>query len=103
MRVCCVDEIAADRRSRTCTGSIAWRIAPTPVMCRPTRECSEVALGVIRTPMHDPVSYETLAKLHPVGRLGEVDDVVDAVVYLENAGFVTGEILHVDGGQSAGH
>ena len=40
---------------------------------------------------------------HPVGRLGEVDDVVDAVLYLENAGFVTGEILHVDGGQSAGH
>jgi NAD(P)-dependent dehydrogenase (short-subunit alcohol dehydrogenase family) len=62
-----------------------------------------VALGVVRTPMHDPASYDTLAKLHPVGRLGEVDDVVDAVLYLENAGFVTGEILHVDGGQSAGH
>jgi NAD(P)-dependent dehydrogenase (short-subunit alcohol dehydrogenase family) len=62
-----------------------------------------VALGVIRTPMHDPASYETLAKLHPLGRLGEIDDVVDAVVYLENAKFVTGEILHVDGGQSAGH
>ena len=42
-------------------------------------------------------------KLHPVGRIGEVDDVVDAVLYLENARFVTGEILHVDGGQSAGH
>jgi len=62
-----------------------------------------VALGVIRTPMHDAASYHTLAKLHPVGRVGEVDDVVDAVVYLENAPFVTGEILHVDGGQSAGH
>jgi len=62
-----------------------------------------VALGVIRTPMHDPASYDTLAKLHPVGRLGEIDDVVDAVLYLENASFVTGEILHVDGGQSAGH
>src|ERR1700730_13484923 len=62
-----------------------------------------VALGVIRTPMHDPASYDALAKLHPVGRLGEIDDVVDAVLYLENAGFVTGEILHVDGGQSAGH
>src|SRR6267378_7640937 len=58
-----------------------------------------VALGVIRTPMHDPASYDTLAKLHPVGRLGEIDDVVDAVIYLENASFVTGEILHVDGGQ----
>jgi NAD(P)-dependent dehydrogenase (short-subunit alcohol dehydrogenase family) len=62
-----------------------------------------VALGVIRTPMHDPATYETLAKLHPLGRLGEIDDVVEAVLYLENAPFVTGEILHVDGGQSAGH
>jgi NAD(P)-dependent dehydrogenase (short-subunit alcohol dehydrogenase family) len=62
-----------------------------------------VALGVIRTPMHDPSSYDALAKLHPIGRLGEIDDVVDAVLYLENAAFVTGEILHVDGGQSAGH
>jgi NAD(P)-dependent dehydrogenase (short-subunit alcohol dehydrogenase family) len=62
-----------------------------------------VALGVIRTPMHDPASYDALAKLHPVGRLGEIDDVVDAVLFLENAPFVTGEILHVDGGQSAGH
>ena len=53
--------------------------------------------------MHEPASYDTLAKLHPVGRLGEIDDVVDAVLYLENASFVTGEILHVDGGQSAGH
>jgi NAD(P)-dependent dehydrogenase (short-subunit alcohol dehydrogenase family) len=62
-----------------------------------------VALGVIRTPMHDPSSYDALAKLHPVDRLGEIDDIVDAVIYLENAPFVTGEILHVDGGQSAGH
>jgi NAD(P)-dependent dehydrogenase (short-subunit alcohol dehydrogenase family) len=62
-----------------------------------------VALGVIRTPMHDPSSYETLAKLHPVGHMGDIDDVVDAVIYLENAKFVTGEILYVDGGQSAGH
>jgi NAD(P)-dependent dehydrogenase (short-subunit alcohol dehydrogenase family) len=62
-----------------------------------------VALGVIRTPMHDPSSYDALAKLHPIGRLGEIDDIVDAVLYLENAAFVTGEILHVDGGQSAGH
>jgi NAD(P)-dependent dehydrogenase (short-subunit alcohol dehydrogenase family) len=62
-----------------------------------------VALGVIRTPMHDPASYDDLANLHPVGRLGEIDDVVDAVIYLENAPFVTGVILPVDGGQSAGH
>jgi NAD(P)-dependent dehydrogenase (short-subunit alcohol dehydrogenase family) len=62
-----------------------------------------VALGVIRTPMHDPSTYEALATLNPVGRLGDVDDAVDAVLYLENAPFVTGEILHVDGGQHAGH
>ena len=62
-----------------------------------------VALGVIQTPMHDPSTYEFLAKLHPVGRIGKIDDVVVAVVYLEAAPFVTGEILHVDGGQSAGH
>ncbi|WP_167104235.1 SDR family NAD(P)-dependent oxidoreductase [Mycobacterium sp. DL592] len=62
-----------------------------------------LALGVIRTPMHPPETHAALAALHPVGRLGDIDDVVDAVVYLENAPFVTGEVLHVDGGQSAGH
>ena len=62
-----------------------------------------VALGIIRTPMHDAASYDAMAKMHPIGRIGEVDDVVDAVLFLENAGFVTGEVLHVDGGQSAGH
>ena len=62
-----------------------------------------VALGIIRTPMHQPSAYDALAKMHPVGQIGEIDDVVDAVLYLENARFVTGEILHVDGGQSAGH
>lgn len=62
-----------------------------------------VALGVIDTPMHAPETHAALAALHPVGRLGEISDVVDAVRYLETAPFVTGEILHVDGGQSAGH
>jgi NAD(P)-dependent dehydrogenase (short-subunit alcohol dehydrogenase family) len=61
-----------------------------------------VALGIIRTPMHDDSSYAQMATMHPLGRVGEVDDVVDAVLYLENASFVTGEVLHVDGGQSAG-
>ncbi|MDX3076162.1 SDR family NAD(P)-dependent oxidoreductase [Streptomyces sp. NPDC088354] len=62
-----------------------------------------VSLGTIRTPMHSEEHHQALAGLQPVGRLGEVDDIVDAVVYLENAPFVTGVILHVDGGQSAGH
>ena len=61
-----------------------------------------VALGIIRTSMHPVESHADLAALHPLGRMGDVEDVVDAVLYLENAAFVTGEILHVDGGQSAG-
>jgi NAD(P)-dependent dehydrogenase (short-subunit alcohol dehydrogenase family) len=62
-----------------------------------------VALGVIRTPMHPAETHEGLAALHPVGRMGEIDDVVEAITYLESASFVTGEVLHVDGGQNAGH
>ncbi|WP_086867031.1 SDR family NAD(P)-dependent oxidoreductase [Streptomyces viridochromogenes] len=62
-----------------------------------------VSLGIIKTPMHSEENHAAFAALHPVGRMGEVSDIVDAVVYLENAHFVTGEILHVDGGQSAGH
>src|SRR5208283_1207036 len=62
-----------------------------------------VALGVIKTPMHPVETYAQLGVLHPVGHMGEISDVVDAILYLELAGFVTGEILHVDGGQSAGH
>ncbi|SDS36930.1 SDR family NAD(P)-dependent oxidoreductase [Bradyrhizobium canariense] len=62
-----------------------------------------VAPGIIQTPMHPPKTYEALAKFHPLGRMGEIGDIVDAVLFLESAGFVTGEILHVDGGQNAGH
>ncbi len=62
-----------------------------------------VSLGVIKTPAHDPVSYAQLGGLHPLGRVGEVADVIDAILYLEHATFVTGETLHVDGGQAAGH
>lgn len=62
-----------------------------------------VAPGVIKTPMHGPETHEFLARLHPVGRMGEIRDIVEAVLYLETANFVTGEILHVAGGQQAGH
>jgi NAD(P)-dependent dehydrogenase (short-subunit alcohol dehydrogenase family) len=62
-----------------------------------------VSPGVIKTPMHSPETHEFLAGLHPVKRMGDIQDIVEAVIYLESAGFVTGEILHVDGGQSAGH
>ncbi len=60
-----------------------------------------VSLGVIKT--HDDSSYAGMGALHPLGRVGEIDDVVGGVLYLESAPFVTGEILHIDGGQSAGH
>jgi NAD(P)-dependent dehydrogenase (short-subunit alcohol dehydrogenase family) len=62
-----------------------------------------VSPGIIRTPMHAEETYDMLAALHPVGRMGGVDDIVDAIAYLETAEFITGEILHVDGGQSAGY
>ncbi|MDQ0921513.1 NAD(P)-dependent dehydrogenase (short-subunit alcohol dehydrogenase family) [Pseudarthrobacter sp. W1I19] len=62
-----------------------------------------VSPGIIGTPMHPEETRETLASLHPVGRMGTVEDVTRGVLYLEQAPFVTGEFLHVDGGQSAGH
>jgi NAD(P)-dependent dehydrogenase (short-subunit alcohol dehydrogenase family) len=48
-------------------------------------------------------SYAGVGALHPVGRVGEIEDVVGGVLYLESASFVTGEVLHIDGCQSAGH
>ena len=62
-----------------------------------------VAPGIIATPMHKPETHAFLAGLHPVGRMGTVQEVVEAVLYLEDAKFVTGETLHVDGGAHAGH
>jgi NAD(P)-dependent dehydrogenase (short-subunit alcohol dehydrogenase family) len=78
------------------TGSLAIEFAARGV------RVNAVSLGVIKTPEHDPASYEGLGALHPLGRVGEVSDVVDAILYLERAKFVTGETLHVDGGQAAG-
>jgi NAD(P)-dependent dehydrogenase (short-subunit alcohol dehydrogenase family) len=62
-----------------------------------------VAPGIIKSPMHAEQTHATLAAFHPVGHMGEMSDIVNAVLYLDAAPFVTGEILHVDGGQSAGH
>jgi NAD(P)-dependent dehydrogenase (short-subunit alcohol dehydrogenase family) len=61
-----------------------------------------VALGVIDTPMHKPETHGFLKGLHPMGRIGEIKEVVDAILYLTDATFTTGEILHVDGGAHAG-
>ena len=61
-----------------------------------------VAPGVINTPMHKPETHDFLKSLHPVDRIGEVREVVDAVLFLTDATFTSGEILHVDGGAHAG-
>ena len=61
-----------------------------------------VSPGAIATPMHAAEAHGFLASLQPMGRMGETQEVVDAVMYLERAAFVTGEIMHVDGGASAG-
>jgi len=61
-----------------------------------------LGLGVIKTPMHKPETHEALKGLNPVDRMGEIQEVVDAVLFLTDATFTTGEILHVDGGAHAG-
>lgn len=79
------------------TKSLAIEYAKTGI------RVNAVSPGIIKSPMHAPETHEALGSLHPVGHMGEMRDIADAVLYLESAGFVTGEILHVDGGQSAGH
>lgn len=61
-----------------------------------------VAPGVVDTPLHEGDSKDSLKALQPMGKIVEVRDIVDAVLYLARAGQVTGEILHVDGGSHAG-
>lgn len=78
------------------TKSLAIEYAPQHI------RVNAVAPGVIKTPMHPPETHAGLASLHPVGRMGEIEDIVEAVLFLERSSFITGEILHVDGGQSAG-
>jgi len=63
-----------------------------------------VSPGIIQTPVYPADSYEGLGdQLPPLGRVGQVRDVVDAILFLESSPYITGEILHVDGGQAAGH
>jgi len=62
-----------------------------------------VSAGVIDTPLHTVDPHAAYAGMHPQGRIGTIDDITQGVLYLEDAPFVTGEILHIDGGQSAGH
>jgi NAD(P)-dependent dehydrogenase (short-subunit alcohol dehydrogenase family) len=63
-----------------------------------------VSPGIIQTPAHPPDTYDGLGDLlPPLGRVGQVSDVVDAILFLESSPYITGEILHIDGGQIAGH
>lgn len=62
-----------------------------------------VAPGNIKTPMHAPEIHQALGAFQPIGRMGEASEIADAILFLDAASFITGEILHVDGGQSAGH
>lgn len=62
-----------------------------------------VSPGIIKTPMHAEETHGFFAGLHPMQQMGTIDDVVRGVLYLEQSPFVTGEWLHVDGGQSAGN
>ena len=79
------------------TRSLAVEYAGTGV------RVNAVSPGIIKTPMHPVEAHGAYATLHPMGRMGEVEEIVHAALYLETAAFVTGETLHVDGGQSAGH
>jgi len=78
------------------TRSLAIEYAPRKI------RVNTVAAGIIDTPMHAPTSHAALAGMSPAQRIGRVDEVTDAVLYLESAPFVSGEVLHVDGGAHAG-
>jgi len=62
-----------------------------------------ISPGIIQTPLLAPDSYASSAGLVPLGRVGQVSDIVDGVLFLESSPYITGEILHIDGGQIAGH
>jgi NAD(P)-dependent dehydrogenase (short-subunit alcohol dehydrogenase family) len=63
-----------------------------------------VSPGTIQTPVYRADGYEGLSdQLPPLSRAGQVGDVVAGVLFLESSPYITGEILHIDGGQAAGH
>jgi NAD(P)-dependent dehydrogenase (short-subunit alcohol dehydrogenase family) len=78
------------------TRALALELSPHNI------QVNAVAPGIIETPMHDPADHYFLNTLQPAGRLGQVSDIADAVLYLANAPFTTGAVLPVDGGMSTG-
>ncbi|MCG4455446.1 SDR family oxidoreductase [Pseudomonas sp. MMS21-TM103] len=78
------------------TRALALELSPYNI------KVNAVAPGIIDTPMHDPATLDFLAGLHPAGRVGRVEEIADAVLYLSDADFTTGAVLPVDGGMSVG-
>lgn len=78
------------------TRSLAIEYAPLGI------RVNTLAAGIIDTPMHAPESHGFLKELSPSKRLGTTQEMGDALLYLEGATFVSGEILHIDGGAHAG-
>lgn len=78
------------------TRGLAIELAPHSI------RVNAIAPGIIDTPMHQPENHEALKQLHPIRRLGRVEEIVDAALFLVRAPFITGEVLHVDGGAHAG-
>ena len=61
-----------------------------------------ISPGVVDTPMHANDDHESLKKLHPIPRLVQIPEIVDAVLYLQSAPMVNGENIRIDGGAHAG-
>jgi NAD(P)-dependent dehydrogenase (short-subunit alcohol dehydrogenase family) len=78
------------------TRSLAIECAPQNI------RVNVIAPGIIDTPMHSPETHGFLRGLSPAGRIGTTDEMVDALLFLDRATFVSGEVLHVDGGAHAG-
>jgi NAD(P)-dependent dehydrogenase (short-subunit alcohol dehydrogenase family) len=53
--------------------------------------------------MHPPETYEALATMIPLGRVGQISEAVNSILFFEAPPYITGQIVHIDGGQIAGH
>lgn len=95
-QVPCVLPMLAKGGLNAATRALALEVSGTGV------RVNAVSPGIIRTPMHPEHTHEMLAGLHPIGRMGDADEIARGVLYLEESPFVTGEILHIDGGASIG-